>query len=345
MPSRPRSDWDRPVLKHQRDPFFTRIAVLIGGIALLVPLAMIVRPVPDDATRVETEALPGAVAIVQPGATALVDVSTTPPPAPPTFPVFRADPAASGADAPTISADGSVKPNAVEAAAVTTASVAPSTTAAQTPVPPAPTTIATTTTISCPQRYDVVAGDSWSGIATAYGLGLGELLGLNGASASTPLYPGGEICLPAGAQRRVTTTAAPATTKAPSTTKAPPTTKAPAPATTKPPAATVPATAAPATTVPSRGYSNEEIEAIIRSVWPDDLEEKALKVAWRESTYRPTVRNSCCYGLFQVHWNAHKSWLDDWGITSASQLYDPTLNAQVAVAIYERAGGWSPWGG
>ena len=349
MTPRPRSDWDRPVLKRHRDPFFSRIGVLVGGIVLLVPLAMIVRPVPDNASRVETEALPGAVALVQPGATQSVAPAPTAAAAPSTFPVYRSGAAtASSAPAPSISVGGaSVYANAVEAAAVTT-TTAPSTTAAPVtaapttaaPVTAAPTTKATTTTVACGQDYEVVAGDSWSGIASSYGLGLGELLAVNGAAASTALYPGSDICLPPGAQRKVTTTAAPATTKAPTTTTA-------APATTKAPATTAaPATThAPATTVPSRSYSNAEVEAIIRAVWPDDLEDKALQVAWRESTYKPTARNSCCYGLFQIHWTAHKSWLDDWGITSAAQLYDPTLNAQVAVAVYERAGGWGPWGG
>jgi hypothetical protein len=41
----------------------------------------------------------------------------------------------------------------------------------------------------------------------------------------------------------------------------------------------------------------------------------------------------------------HRAWLGDIGITSADQLYDPTLNARAAFALYERAGGWGPWGG
>jgi hypothetical protein len=33
------------------------------------------------------------------------------------------------------------------------------------------------------------------------------------------------------------------------------------------------------------------------------------------------------------------------GVTSATQLYDPTVNATVAYALYQRAGGFGPWGG
>ena len=57
----------------------------------------------------------------------------------------------------------------------------------------------------------------------------------------------------------------------------------------------------------------------------------------------PTAKNFCCYGLFQIYWNVHKSWLADIGITSDQQLYDPATNARAAYALYQRAGGWGPW--
>ena len=58
----------------------------------------------------------------------------------------------------------------------------------------------------------------------------------------------------------------------------------------------------------------------------------------------PTAKNFCCYGIFQMYWEVHDVWLVDIGITSASQLYDPATNARAALALYERAGGWGPWG-
>ena len=57
----------------------------------------------------------------------------------------------------------------------------------------------------------------------------------------------------------------------------------------------------------------------------------------------PTVRNSCCYGLFQIYYGANKASLNSWGITSAAQLYDPQVNAYAAYAMYLRANGWGPW--
>ena len=91
--------------------------------------------------------------------------------------------------------------------------------------------------------------------------------------------------------------------------------------------------------------SAAEAVAIIRAVWPDDLEERAIEIAWRESNHRSNVNNSCCYGLFQIHWEAHRSWLSSVGVTSAWQLDDARTNAVAAYTLYQRAGGFGPWGG
>ena len=101
----------------------------------------------------------------------------------------------------------------------------------------------------------------------------------------------------------------------------------------------------PATPPPASPASPAEVQAIIRAVWPDELENRAIEIAQRESNFIPTAKNSCCYGVFQMYWSVHKGWLAGLGITSAEQLYDPTLNARAALALYERSGGWGPWGG
>jgi hypothetical protein len=193
----------------------------------------------------------------------------------------------------------------------------------------------------CANLYESVAGDYWLRIADAAGLELDVLLELNDATPDTPLYPGSEVCLPAGAVGPVApTTAAPTTM--------PPTTAAAAAATTAPPT-TAPATTAPATTeeqttVPPAPPPPSEIEQIIRDVWPDDLEERALRVAWRESNYNPRAQNSCCSGLFQIYYDVHAEWLAaEFGVTSVEGLYDPRTNAAVAYAVYQRSGGWDPW--
>lgn len=88
----------------------------------------------------------------------------------------------------------------------------------------------------------------------------------------------------------------------------------------------------------------QDVEGIIRQIWPDDLEDQAIRVAWRESTHQPDVRNYCCYGLFQIYWSVHRDWLADLGIDEAEDLYDPWLNTIAAWTLYQDAGGWGPWG-
>lgn len=83
-------------------------------------------------------------------------------------------------------------------------------------------------------------------------------------------------------------------------------------------------------------------EQIIRDVWPDDVEDQALAIAFRESRFVPTVRNACCWGLFQIHYAAHRGWLAGMGVTSPAQLLDPETNARAALALFQAAG-WGPW--
>jgi hypothetical protein len=95
---------------------------------------------------------------------------------------------------------------------------------------------------------------------------------------------------------------------------------------------------------PPRIYTPAQAEAIIRYVWPDSVEDKAVAIATRESSLHANVRNWCCYGLFQIHFNANKKVLAQIGVTSANQLFDPWVNARAALVMYMRSG-WGPWGG
>jgi hypothetical protein len=166
----------------------------------------------------------------------------------------------------------------------------------------------------------------------------------------------------AAPQPQVTAAQPPATTakQAPATTaarKAPVVTASakpapkPAPTTAAPPpkpVATPPPTAAPATPAPpppppvASAYTPAQVEAIIREVWPDDLEEQALAIAKRESKLIPTVRNYCCYGVFAIYYEAGKKFFNSIGVTSAEQLFDPWVNVRAAYALYGIAG-WKPW--
>ena len=101
----------------------------------------------------------------------------------------------------------------------------------------------------------------------------------------------------------------------------------------------------PAVTSPPQTLSRAQVIQIIRDVWPDDLEEQAIAIAQRESRLNPRAVSSgkCCYGLFQIYYRWHKTWLPNVGVNSANQLLDPQLNAVAAYRMYQRNNGWAPW--
>lgn len=87
------------------------------------------------------------------------------------------------------------------------------------------------------------------------------------------------------------------------------------------------------------------VEDIIRAVWPDELEDHALRIATRESNLQPEVinRNRDATGLFQIMWSVHRGWLcPELGICAQSQLQDADTNSRAAYALYLRDG-WGPW--
>ena len=104
----------------------------------------------------------------------------------------------------------------------------------------------------------------------------------------------------------------------------------------------VPAVAAAPVVIEAEKFTQPEVEQIIRDVWPDELENRAIAIAKRESNLVPRATNFCCYGLFQIYYKYHKSWLPSVGVTSAKQLLDPRLNALAALQLYQR-NGWGPW--
>jgi LysM repeat protein len=316
------------------DPLIARL----GGLAVIVTLAA---PLVVGFTSSGSDSSADADRMVTVAPTTSASVESPPSVAPSTLPAPAATPAAP-ASAPASSALDETSTTGTadgvgEAEPSATVPEVASLQAAQEPEPA--TTTPAVTTPPCGSRYELAGGDYWIRIADAADVSLADLLAVNEASVDTVLVPGRSICLPVGASTPAPPVTTPATTPAPApTAPSNPTTSRPTPATTVP-APTTTAAPRPAAVPPSQAAD------IIRSVWPDDLEERALEIAWRESNHRSNVNNWCCYGLFQIHWTAHRSWLAGFGVTSASQLYDPTVNATVAYALYQRAGGWGPWGG
>lgn len=113
----------------------------------------------------------------------------------------------------------------------------------------------------------------------------------------------------------------------------------------------------PATpTTPARRVNPPQgsVQDIIRNVWPDELEDRAVAIATRESNLQPEVINANrnATGLFQIMWTVHRGWLcPQLGICNQQQLQDANLNATAAYALYQRADdangpngdGWGPW--
>ena len=180
------------------------------------------------------------------------------------------------------------------------------------------------TAASCAKPYVAKSGDSWWRIANRAGVTMRKLLAANNARTSTFIRVGATICLPAEA--------------------------------------TVSSSPGVQPYIPKVGdFSAKHVKMIIAKVFPASQVETALKVAKRESHFLAQAQNldgcggSGCYGVFQIHWNAHKSWMlkyKGWKvykwckISSRRDLLEPRCNAEIALEMYRRAGNsWGPWGG
>jgi LysM repeat protein len=163
---------------------------------------------------------------------------------------------------------------------------------------------------ACARPYKAVKNDSWSRIADKTGVTVQALLKANDASTKSMILIGDTLCLPKGTTWKKPSTQASGLRNLPA---------------------------------PSTRYSTKQAAAVIREVFPDHLENKAISLAKRESKLTATSYTWCCVGLFQINWWAHKPWLKTMGVTKASQLLDARVNARAAYTIYKRSGGWSPW--
>ena len=303
------------------DPLLRRVGALAVVIALFIPVAMALRggersALAPEATPLTVADIAAAAPAIGAGTDSTIDIEALPPATP-------------------VNDVGSA---AAEQSSAPASEAAPSSPAtggsdnAGTPSAQQPAAAEAATPAAACKKYTVVAGDYWILIAKKVSVSVADLLAVNKATAKTALYPGGVICVPANAS--APTTAAPATTVKPTTT------------TVKVTTTTVKVTTTTAKATPpavKKTYTRAEVEAIIRYVWPDELENEAVRIATRESNLQPGVRNYCCFGLFQLYYNVHKGWMAQMGVTNAEQLYDPMVNAYIAYALYLRAGGWGPW--
>ncbi len=171
----------------------------------------------------------------------------------------------------------------------------------------------------CGAKFTVQLGDSWSLLADYAGVATRELLQVNKANARTVIVPGDELCVPSGSRMR-----------------------RPAPVVTTQPARQASAPK-PIVVVAAKRFTAAQSTKIIRDVFPDALEKRALEIVQRESHTNAAAYNFCCYGLFQIHFQAHKSWLATIGVTNPSQLLDAGTNARAAITLYKRSNSWAAW--
>ena len=197
----------------------------------------------------------------------------------------------------------------------------------------------------CAGTYTVVAGDYWIRFVDSSGATLDEWLAANDAAPDTELHVGDELCIPAGAQAPTPTVAE----TAPPEPATPATEAAQVPAPTAPPETSPPPPPAPAppppveAAAPGRVASTDEVQALIREIWPDDIEERALQIAYNEAKWRPDLHNWCCYGVFALYFDFVPANLKArYGVDDPSDLYDARTNISIAYEIYLLSG-WDPW--
>jgi LysM repeat protein len=312
------------------DPRLVRVGALIVAVVLAVPIALAMRSGPDDAVRAD------AAASTTTTAAAVTPVPATVAPAPPAA-AASAAPAAAAVEAASSGSDA----GASGAATVQRAKPA------------------------CAGIYTVVPNDYWNRFPKSSGASVAKWLAANNATADTPLYVGDELCIPAGATAPAPPpVTAPSTSIAPATTQDPAPAQAPTPSPSSSPAPAAPTTAAPALAQPPASAAKPAVaspavtstdatptaadpptvEALIREIWPDDLEERALAIAQRESHLNPSAHNWCCYGVFAIYFEMGRNFLPQLGVTRAEQLLDARTNILAAYKLYTLAG-WSPWNG
>ena len=93
---------------------------------------------------------------------------------------------------------------------------------------------------------------------------------------------------------------------------------------------------------PAAEWSRETLEGLVRTVFPEDPD-TAVRIVTAESGWNPrAVSSTDDHGLFQINGVHLRPLGVAWGY-SRTDLLDPLVNLRVARAVYDEAGGWTPW--
>ena len=170
-----------------------------------------------------------------------------------------------------------------------------------------------------------------------------DLLAANNATAQTVLLPGKNICLPRVPRHRPPQR--PGDDQAAGhdgsqaghhPAEAAPTTQPPTPAVTSAPTTTQPQP-------PPNTYTKAQVAQIIRDVWPDDLEDEAIRIATRESNLDPDGQELVL--LRPVPDLLQPPTAPGWRASASPAPPSSTtrrVNASAALALYNISG-WAPW--
>lgn len=112
------------------------------------------------------------------------------------------------------------------------------------------------------------------------------------------------------------------------------------PAPPPPPAPSSSTTAAPPAQVSAPPNTSCSTQDLIRAIWPDDVEEWAIGIAWRESRCSNVQNSEGASGQFQLMIPMHSALMA--AVCGSADWANPECNIRTALKLYEGSGK-RPW--
>ena len=107
-----------------------------------------------------------------------------------------------------------------------------------------------------------------------------------------------------------------------------------------PPAPTSSTTAAPPAQVSAPPNTSCSTQDLIRAIWPDDVEDWAIGIAWRESRCSNVQNSEGASGQFQLMIPLHSAFMV--AVCGSADWANPECNIRTALKLYEGVGK-GPW--
>ena len=107
-----------------------------------------------------------------------------------------------------------------------------------------------------------------------------------------------------------------------------------------PPAPSSSTTAAPPAQVSAPPNTSCSTQDLIRAIWPDDVEDWAIGIAWRESRCSNVQNSEGASGQFQLMIPLHSAFMV--AVCGSADWANPECNIRTALKLYEGVGK-GPW--